>query len=454
MSGLSILLRITAIIFVVEGLIMLALSQFEGLSTQAATAIDAVLLVLISSPFIFVLVIRPYVDAQTRDHRIAKEAAERSNCMKDEFLAHMSHELRTPLNAVIGFAQLLQHNPGEPLSEAQTDYANSIIISGEHLLELINDMLDLAAIEADQVRLNLEDFPAKALLEECVVLLRPAAARNAISLHNDLAEGADVVLCADQVRLKQALLNLLSNAVKYNVEGGAVTLDGRATDDGYFRISVTDTGPGIAPEHFDQIFEPFDRLGVQSTHAIEGTGIGLTVTKKLVQLMRGRIGLESSSGEGSTFWIEMPLAAPRPQLVWNEDLSVGIEALDADHKVLVALLNKVSDHSLSHAEVGEVLDELLAYSSYHFVREEALMAACGYPDQVAHQKVHRTLAAKATKLAAQWRESENPEVIAELLDFLRAWLVKHIMEEDKRIGHHAQGHEAEIARALEALKPD
>lgn len=452
MSGLTILLRIAAIIFVVEGMIMLALSRFAQLSPQVTTAIDVLMLVLISSPFIFVLVIKPYVAARTQEINNAREIAERANRTKDEFLAHMSHELRTPLNAVIGFAQLLQYNPGEPLSPAQIDYTNSIIYSGKHLLEIINGMLDLAAIEADRVHISMEDIDARVLFEECISLMRPAAEARKIKLSNLASNGLNPQLHTDVVRLKQALINLLSNAIKYNVVGGAVTLDAKLMGDGYFRISVIDTGKGIAREYYNNIFEPFDRLGVESTRSIEGTGIGLTVTKKLVEKMKGRIGFESQEGAGSTFWVEIPLAMEQKQLLWNEDLSVGVEAIDSDHKILIELLNKVSDPVLSHTEVSEVLTELLNYTVGHFKREEAVMAACGYPNLAEHMKIHHLLAAKATLLAEEWSESEKPEVVEQLLDFLRAWLVKHIMEEDKAIGRYIRGHEREVDGALQNIE--
>lgn len=453
MGGFKILLRITAIIFLVEGAIMYALSHFQMPSPQVGAAIDAALLVLISSPFIFWWVIKPYVSAQTEDILRAKEAAERASSSKDEFLAHMSHELRTPLNAIIGFAQLLQHNPAQPLSEAQTDYTSSIVFSGEHLLEIINGLLDLAAIEAKRVHLDLEDILASTLFDECIALMHPAASARNVELVIDASyHHAELHIYADEVRLKQAILNLLSNAIKYNVSGGTVTLFKKVMSDSYLRISVVDTGKGIAPENFDKIFLPFDRLGAEATRAIEGTGIGLTVTKKLVELMGGRIGFESRVGKGSTFWIEVPVAQARGALEWNDDLSVGIEQIDADHKVLVALLNKMSDHGLGHKEVDEVLGELLSYTLYHFKREETVMAACGFPNLARHQQAHQKLADKAVKLAGEWREHQSPEVILELLKFLRAWLVKHIMEEDQTIAAYAQGCEADIARALEELE--
>jgi hemerythrin-like metal-binding protein len=343
---------------------------------------------------------------------------------------------------------LLQYNPGEPLSPAQIDYTNSIIYSGKHLLEIINGMLDLAAIEADRVRLSMEDIDARTLFEECISLMHPAAEVRKVTLTNLASNGDNPKLHTDVVRLKQVLLNLLSNAIKYNVEGGAVMLDAKMMVNDYFRISVIDTGKGIAPEFYKNIFEPFDRLGVECTHSIEGTGIGLTVTKKLVEKMNGHIGFESQEGAGSTFWVEIPLAERQTQLFWSEDLSVGIDVIDADHKILIGLLNKVSDPGLSHGEVGGVLTELLNYTVNHFKREEAVMVASNYPNIAEHTNIHHVLAAKATLLAEEWSENENPEVIAALLDFLRAWLVKHIMVEDRAIGRHIHDHDINIHSTL------
>ncbi|HEY9164255.1 MAG TPA: bacteriohemerythrin [Magnetovibrio sp.] len=452
MNGFGILLRVTAIILMVEGGIMLVLSRFPSLSIEMVAVLDVVMLMLISAPIIFWFVIKPYADAQTRDLRQAKETAEAANRAKDEFLSHMNHELRTPLNAVIGFAQLLQHNPTEPLSEAQKDYTNCIIGSGEHLLEIINGMLDMAAIEANRLKVEFEDVTAISVCDASISLMKPAADNSAVTLVNNTAAHADVFVHTDPVRLKQALINLLSNAIKYNVPNGSVTLDASRTTDGMLRLSVTDTGRGIAPKYQDRIFKPFDRLDIETKMSIEGTGIGLSVTKKLIELLGARIGFVSEYGVGSTFWIEVPVSHKRQALPWNNDLLVGIEQLDNDHRKLVSLVNEMSDHALNSHQVDAVLDALIEYTQDHFAREETVMEACGYPMLLEHQTVHRNLAAKVTGLAKTWRNSEDPEVMVELLDFLRGWLVKHIMETDKQITPYTKGHEAEIKAALEKLK--
>lgn len=452
MGGLNILVRITAIVFMVEGAIMLVLSRFDTLSPQMAIVIDAIFLVLISSPIVFLWVIKPYVDAQTLDLRRAKDTAERASRAKDEFLSHMNHELRTPLNAVIGFAQLLQYSPEEPLSDAQKDYTDCIIGSGEHLLEIINGMLDMAAIEADRLHVTLENVHVKAVFDASCNLMKPAASARSVTLINNASNNARVAVRTDVVRLKQALLNLLSNAIKYNVPGGSVILDAEVTTDGMLRISVQDTGRGIAQKYHDRIFKPFDRLGIETTLSIEGTGIGLTVTQKLAKLLNGRLGFVSEVGLGSTFWIEIPLAGASA-LLWTDDLLLGVEQLDQDHRKLVSLVNAMSDHSLSTHQVNSILEELITYTQDHFAREEAVMAACSYPSLSDHREIHRRLAAKVTDLAKAWHTGKDPAVMTELLNFLRGWLVKHIMETDKQVVPYTQGHEAEIRAALNKLKP-
>ena len=452
MSIAQILIRITAIIFFVEGLVMAALLPFENLPLHAAVLIDAVMLVVLSAPLMFVLVLKPYVKARTDELERARLQAEQANRAKDEFLAHMSHELRTPLNAVIGFGQLLQYNPAEPLSTAQQEYAKSIVFSGEHLLEIINGMLDLASIEAGRMTISLEDVHTQDLFDECVGLMQPAASKRDVQLINAAHANAHALIRADQVRLKQALLNLISNAIKYNTDGGQVELTGALRDDGTFRIAVRDTGNGIASEHFDSIFKPFDRLGVETTRPIEGTGIGLTVTKKLIEVMNGRIGFESTVGEGSVFWIDLPLSAPLTELQWKQSMSTGIGSVDDDHRVLIDLVNKMSDHALGPDAVDRVLDEVLSYTLYHFEREETVMAACAYPGLDAHRQAHRKLADKALQLAHSWRESRRMSVVHELRLFLRAWLVKHIMEEDRAFAPYAETAMDRIEAALVDLE--
>ncbi|MEK7244710.1 MAG: ATP-binding protein, partial [Pseudomonadota bacterium] len=236
----------------------------------------------------------------------AQETADKANQAKSEFLSSMSHELRTPLNAILGFAQLLQYNPKEPLTETQADSVGIILKGGEHLLKLIDEVLDLAKIEAGRTTLSIEDVSTAALFEEVRSLIEPMAEKAKVALEMIPPE-PDVAIRADYTRTKQVLLNLLSNAVKYNFEGGRVMVRAVPSAGGVLRLGVADTGPGIPAEKQSELFQTFNRLGAEATE-VEGTGIGLALSKKLVELMGGAIGFESELGVGSTFWVDMPLA--------------------------------------------------------------------------------------------------------------------------------------------------
>ncbi|MCH7486536.1 MAG: PAS domain S-box protein [Proteobacteria bacterium] len=239
--------------------------------------------------------------------RAAMEQAEAANRAKSEFLSSMSHELRTPLNAILGFGQLLEQNPKDPLTDSQLEHTRQILKGGRHLLELINEVLELARIESGKVTLAKENVRPGKIFAESLDLTRTFADEAGIEL-KDRTHDLDLPLVrCDPTRFKQVLINLLSNAVKYNREGGRVTLACREMDDGMLRVEVIDTGPGIPAEMQGELFQPFCRLGKETTD-VEGTGIGLTITKQLVHLMEGRIDVESELGKGSTFWFELPLA--------------------------------------------------------------------------------------------------------------------------------------------------
>lgn len=231
----------------------------------------------------------------------ALEQANAANQAKSNFLSSMSHELRTPLNAVIGFAQMLEFD--EALDTDQQDNVAEILKAGRHLLALINEVLDLAKIEAGRVELSPEPVDVRELIDECVQLVLPLAHARGITLAPSVVSGA---MQGDRVRLKQVLLNLLSNAIKYNRDGGSVRLASRVQD-GRLTLEVTDTGPGIPAGKLDGLFEPFNRLGAESS-SIEGTGIGLSICKRLIELMGGEIGASSEEGIGSRFHFSMPLA--------------------------------------------------------------------------------------------------------------------------------------------------
>jgi signal transduction histidine kinase len=225
---------------------------------------------------------------------------------KSEFLANMSHELRTPLNAIIGFSEvLIQHMFGE-LNEKQDEYLKDIYASGQHLLSLINDILDLSKIEAGRMELTPAPFHLPSALENAVTLVRERAARHAIALHLDLDPRLGE-LVGDERKVKQVLLNLLSNAVKFTPEGGRISVKAGLTD-GAVEISVTDSGIGIAPEDQAAIFEEFRQVGSDDARKQEGSGLGLTLARKFVELHGGRIWVESEVGRGSTFTFTLPVS--------------------------------------------------------------------------------------------------------------------------------------------------
>jgi signal transduction histidine kinase len=216
----------------------------------------------------------------------------------------MSHELRTPLNAILGFAQLLEMD--SPTAEAR-ESIEQILKGGQHLLGLINEVLDIARIEAGRLAISTEPVAVAQVVREALDLIRPVASQQGVQIEREGELQEDWRVLADSQRLRQVLLNLLSNGVKYNRPGGGVTLACAETMGGRVRLSVRDTGPGIPSEKIAQLFTPFERLGLQHS-GVEGTGIGLALSKSLVELMEGDIGVESVVGEGSTFWVELPLA--------------------------------------------------------------------------------------------------------------------------------------------------
>lgn len=237
----------------------------------------------------------------------ARDAAEASNRAKSAFLASMSHELRTPLSAILGFSQVLEMKAMELTKDRQICIAH-ILTSGRHLLDLVNDLLDMSRIEAGQIKLDVTEVPVAPLVESVLVSLRPMAEQAGIALSVSLDRNLPDIR-GDEIRLRQIMLNLGTNAIKYNRKCGSVVIVGSRVAGGQVRLSVVDTGTGIPSERQHEVFEPFNRLG-REAGSIEGTGVGLALSRRLTHLMDGTIGFSSTPGKGSRFWVEIPPFEP------------------------------------------------------------------------------------------------------------------------------------------------
>lgn len=289
----------------------------------------------------------------------AKEDAVKANKAKSAFLANMSHELRTPLNAILGFSQLLELQ--ETLTDKQRTFVKEIVIGGKHLLNLINEVLDLSRIESGKLKLSFENIKIASVIHECVNFVRPTADVKGITITKEWNECENEFVCADQIRLRQILLNLLDNGIKYNHENGEIVIRCESKDN-MLTIHVRDTGIGIPPEVQTEIFEPFYRL---ENPFVEGTGIGLSLVKQLTTLMGGKFGVESQLGVGSDFWVSIPMVQAHetnhPILVETNEMHLPenkeynilyIEDHLSNQKLVAGILAKIKGMNLRTASSG------------------------------------------------------------------------------------------------------
>jgi CheY-like chemotaxis protein len=281
----------------------------------------------------------------------AKIAAEKANLAKSDFLSSMSHELRTPLNAILGFAQLMESDspPATPSQKASID---QILHAGWYLLQLINEILDLAQIESGKLSLSPEPVSLAEVMFECRAMIEPQGQKRSIKMTFPQFD-IPCFVGADRTRLKQVLINLLSNAIKYNQPGGTVVVECTTNTSERTRISVRDTGAGLPPEKLAQLFQPFNRLGQESS-AEEGTGIGLVMSKRVVELMGGVIGVESTVGVGSVFWFELSSAAA-PQLAVDRAEPTAMAQAQVQHGAPLRTLLYVEDNPANLKVVEQLI---------------------------------------------------------------------------------------------------
>lgn len=343
------------------------------------------------------------VTERTAELAAARSEADRANRAKSEFLSLMSHDLRTPLNAILGFAQLLEI---DQLNADQSEHVQQILHGGRHLLELISEVLDITRIETGQLSLSPETVSVRDVVHRAVELVKPLAAKRGIALHVRTIDESNAVH-ADRQRLSQILLNLLSNAVKYNRTGGDVAIGGERLTSDRYRITVTDTGPGIPASKIALLFHPFERLGAEQT-AVEGTGLGLAISRALAEAMGGTLGVNSVIDQGSTFWVELPAAehrsdrapvlssTPQATLAAAEPTKAGTVLYIEDNLSNVRLMERILQQrpglALLHAPSG--------HAAFDLIRErhpDLVLLDMHLPDMSGEEVLHHLWADPASR---------------------------------------------------------
>ena len=366
-----------------------------------------------------------------REIHAAREEAEAANRAKTEFLSRMSHELRTPLNAIIGFAQILEL---DGLEERQAESVDQILKGGRHLLELINEVLDISRIESGQLSISVEPVLVRDAVAEAISLIGPLADERRIRLRSSITDDGLWAL-ADRQRLKQVLLNLLVNAVKYGRADGTAVLSCSRADGGRLRLTVADDGPGIAPELQERLFAPFERLGADAS-TVEGTGLGLALSRALIVGMGGTMGMDSSPGEGTTFWFELPQAEAAEERAPEVAATASVKGTGRSGTVLYIEDNLSNFRLIERAleRLGEVrlLPAMLGRLGLELAREhrpDVILLDLHLPDIAGEEVLARLVAEPATRripvvvLSADASSSQADRLLA---SGARAYLTKPI----------------------------
>lgn len=338
----------------------------------------------------------------------AMKDAERASNAKTAFLSSMSHEMRTPMNVILGYTQLLSIDTEHPLTAKQLDATAMVLKSGNHLLSLIDDVLDLDMIESGKISFDLETQDPTPIMENCAAMARRLAEQQGLTFYDQTADWNLPEIFIDETRFRQVLLNLLSNAVKYNRDGGTVTLAVKETAQNFLRITVTDSGIGIAAEKHSQVFARFSRLGMENSD-ITGTGIGLTITKELVKGMGGTIGFESTLNLGTTFWLEFQILggklsikddgeAPGPETAAADATAQSkftvlcVEDNPDSLKLLETIIVRIADTSMISAHTGE-----LGVDMAEIHRPDAILMDINLPGISGLEALSRLKASAATR---------------------------------------------------------